>query len=241
MHGFKIAKKSRMSIKESKNRITLCLLTWNEIEGCKSDIPHVPDIFSRIISIDNNSTDGTIEFLQSHGIEVFKQKTPSYNGAYVDAFEYAENSSIVFFHPKGSINIESLNDVVFELRNGADFVLASRIAPGAQNEEDSHFLKPRKWFVICIAIFCKIRWGMNKTFYLDDPLHGFRGLSHNFYARLGLILPNLTADVEMVRHAYKNEFNISIIPVLERERLGGVTHFPAWSTGLKIMRFVFSR
>lgn len=218
--------------------LSLCLLTWNEIEGCKLDVHRIPLIFDRIYAIDNNSTDGTVEFLKKAGIEVINQESKSYNGAYHDAIHHAKNSSIIFFHPKGTIDIESLEIAAEQMRSGVDFLLASRNTRGGKNEEDTKILKPRKWFIIIIALISKIRWGLARGFFLDDPLHGYRGLSSNFMKTLVLHKNAVTADLEMVKHAYKGSFEIQVIPVKESPRITGATHFPAISTGKKILEYI---
>lgn len=218
--------------------LSLCLLTWNEIEGCKMDVPRIPPIFDRIYALDNNSNDGTVEFLNDAGIEVINQESKSYNGAYIDAIHQAKDSSIIFFHPKGTIDIESLEIAVERMRSGVDFLLASRNTRGARNEEDDKTLKPRKWFVILIALISKIRWGISRRVFLDDPLHGYRGLSNQFIKTLVLRENTVTADLEMIRHAYKRSFDIQVIPVKESPRINGSTHFPAFSTGKKILKYI---
>ena len=218
--------------------VSLCLLTWNEIEGCKLDVPNIPPIFDRVFAIDNSSTDGTIEYLEKNGIAVIKQVSKSYNGAYLDAIKYSNDTAVVFFHPKGTIKVDSLFMAAEKMRQGVDFLLASRISSGAQNEEDHHFFKPRKWFVIFIAIVSKIRWGLRSKVFLDDPLHGYRGTSAKFMSSLSLKPIGITADVEMIKHAYTGSFSLQVYPVKEIERPNGDTHFPAISTGRKILKYV---
>jgi glycosyltransferase involved in cell wall biosynthesis len=46
-------------------RLSLCLLTWNELEGCKIDVPnsqrkHLEEVYA----VDGGSTDGTVEYLE---------------------------------------------------------------------------------------------------------------------------------------------------------------------------------
>ncbi len=220
-------------------QVTLCLLTWNEIRGCKEDVPKIPNIFDRIIAIDNSSTDGTVDYLLGQGIEVFKQVTSSYNGAYIDAIKQSGDSAVIFFHPKGTIDVSTLSIAHQEMKTGVDFLLASRMMKESSNEEDDRFLKPRKWFVFMVAVACKVKWGTRRRFYLDDPLHGYRGLSPKFMKSLNLISRASTADIEMVRHAYRDDFSIKKFPVREFKRPWGDTHFPAFSTGRKILKYLF--
>ena len=228
-----------MTLGTSKVQVSLCLLTWNEVEGCKRDIPRIPVGFDRIYAVDNSSIDGTCDFLAQNGVEVFQQITKSYNGAYIDAIKIAADSAVVFFHPKGTIDVESLSTALGKMKAGGDFVLASRISRGARNEEDYRLIKPRKWFVVFIANTCKIRWGLKSEAYLNDPLHGYRGLSPLFMQTLKLRNVGVTADVEMIRHAYLGDFKLDTFPVIENQRPDGVTHFPAFATGRRILKYVF--
>jgi hypothetical protein len=42
-------------------RLSLCLVVWNELEGCKLDVPRLPrDAFDEVFAVDGGSTDGTV-------------------------------------------------------------------------------------------------------------------------------------------------------------------------------------
>jgi glycosyltransferase involved in cell wall biosynthesis len=219
-------------------KIELCLLVWNELEGCQKDIPLIPDIFDRIYALDGGSNDGTIEFLRSRSIEVIGQTRHSYNGAYLDALDHFKGDALVFFHPKGTINVESLHEMRLLMHEGYDFVLASRLSKESQNEEDKRILRFRKWFVRAIAIVAKIRWGLTKNSYINDPLHGYRGVSRKFVDSLVLLDHGVTADLEMTRHAYSKQLTSVSFPVIEVERASGDTHFPAFKTGKKLLSYI---
>ena len=65
-------------------KITLCLIVWNELEGCKIDVPRLPrNDFFEVIAIDGGSTDGTVEYLESQNIAVYRQPKRGLNAAYV--------------------------------------------------------------------------------------------------------------------------------------------------------------
>jgi len=52
-------------------KTTLCLIVWNELEGCRLDVPKLPrNDFYEFIAVDGGSTDGTVEYLESQGIAV---------------------------------------------------------------------------------------------------------------------------------------------------------------------------
>ena len=88
-------------------KVALCLITWNEIEGCKHDVPQIDKSkFDEIYCIDGGSTDGTVEYLESQGIPVYQQTAKGLNQACKDGADHCHCDAFVFFHPKGSIPVE---------------------------------------------------------------------------------------------------------------------------------------
>lgn len=221
--------------------VSLCLLTWNEVHGCRQVIPKLPrELFGEIFALDGGSTDGTIEYLGSQGIRVVPQRIRSYNSAYVEATEHYSGDAIVFYHPKGTVDAESLPLLVEALSIGADLVVASRMLPGSTNEEDEHIIRHRKWFGQGLSIAASLRWRRKGQPRITDPLHGYRGCSRSFTDSLRFRPTGVTADLEMVRHAYDNGAKIIEIPVNESEREIGGTHFPAFKTGRALIGYIFS-
>ncbi len=48
--------------------VALCLITWNELDGCKHDVPLIDRTkFEQILCVDGGSTDGTVEYLKEQG------------------------------------------------------------------------------------------------------------------------------------------------------------------------------
>ena len=221
-------------------RLTLCLLTWNELAGCENDVPHLPlDEFDEVYAIDGGSKDGTIEYLRGRGITVHPQDRPTYNGAYLCAFRHCTTDALVFFHPKGSIDPASVLAFRPLFEQGADLVIASRIGPGARNEEDDHFLKHRKWFVMGLGLLISLLWRRSGT-HVWDVLHGFRGMRKDAFFAIDPLPAGVSIDLEMVARAYRQRMRIATYPVEERPRLGGSTHFKAWPTGKRLLKYVWS-
>jgi hypothetical protein len=221
-------------------RLTLCLLTWNEIEGCRHDVPLLPlEQFDEVFALDGGSTDGTCDYLISRGIVVHRQELPSYNGAYICAFRLCTTDALVMYHPKGSL------DPIHVLRfrplfeQGADLVIASRIGTGARNEEDDDLIKHRKWFVMGLGLLSSLLWRRQDPI-VWDVLHGFRGMRKTAFESIDPRPRGVSIDLEMVVRAYKQRLRIAIFPVEERSRSGGSTKFKAWPTGKKILKYLWS-
>lgn len=218
--------------------VGLCLLTWNEIEGCKHDIPLLElSKFEQVYCIDGGSTDGTVEFLESLGIEVYKQKKQGYNQAYKEGANICKCDAFVFYHPKGSIPIDDTYRFRHYFENGYELVVGSRMMPGALNEEDDHFFKPRKWFVLGLGLLAKVLFQREGNT-VWDVLHGFRGMTVNAFKKMQISDFSPSADIESVCRAYKLQIKRIEFPTTEGPRLAGTTHFKMFSTGGKLLRYM---
>jgi len=223
-------------------RISLCLLTWNEAHGCSVDLPHIdPSSYFEVFALDGGSTDGTLELLSEAGISVVAQRQRSYNAAYIEALEHFAGDALIFFHPKGTIDPSSLDIMRAKLEAGADLVIASRMLDHSTNEEDDGLFRPRKWFGQGLSIAASARWNRARTARITDPLHGYRACSRAFADDLSLLPRGVTADLEMVKHAYANDARVEEFAIHEAGREVGDTHFPAWSTGKQLVRFLMTK
>ena len=162
-------------------RLTLCLLTLNELEGCRHDVPKLPlDGFDEVFAIDGGSTDGTVEYLTELGLSVFQQDLKGYNGSYISAFRRCSTDGLVMYHPKGSIDPAVLRKFRGYFEQGYELVLASWLVAGAVNEEDSRLFRPRKWFVYALALTAALLWKRDRGMILD-VLHGCRGMRRDAF------------------------------------------------------------
>lgn len=222
--------------------ISLCLLTWNEIYGCQKVVPALPtEIFSEVFALDGGSTDGTVEYLESVSFPVIPQQQRSYNAAYIEALGHYSGDAVVFYHPKGTVDEASLPLLADKLASGFDLVIASRMLPESRNEEDDQFLRHRKWFGLALSHAASLRWNRQAVPRVSDPLHGYRGLSRSFAETLTLQPTGVTADLEMVHAAYRTGVRVAEVPVDESEREVGRTHFPAYTTGRSLLRYLLTR
>ncbi len=219
--------------------LSLCLITWNEIEGCKHDIPRLDKTkFEEIICIDGGSTDGTVEYLEENGIKVFQQSAKGLNQACKDAVAHCHSDAFVFFHPKGSIPIEDAYKFRAFYEDGYEFVVGSRMMKGAHNEEDSKLFRPRKWFVLCLGLLAKILFKREGNT-VWDTLHGFRGMTVDAFNRCNISDMSPSVDIEMVCRSYKLKMKRVEFPTTEIPRIAGESHFKAFSTGKKLLKYMW--
>lgn len=218
--------------------VGLCLLTWNEIAGCKHDVPLIDrSKFEQIYCIDGGSTDGTVEYLREQGIEVYPQTAKGLNRACKDGADRCRCDAFVFFHPKGSVPVEDAYRFRTYYEQGYEFVVASRMMKESRNEEDGKILKPRKWFVLGLGLAAKLLFQKEGNT-VWDALHGFRGMTVEAFRRCDISDRSPSVDIEMVCRSYKLRIRRIEFPTRESARLAGETHFKAFSTGKKLLRYL---
>lgn len=219
--------------------VGLCLITWNELEGCKHDVPLIDrSQFDQVYCIDGGSTDGTVEYLQEQGIEVYRQTAKGLNQACKDGANFCKCDAFVFFHPKGSVPVEDTYKFRELYEQGYEFIVGSRMMKESHNEEDDKLLKPRKWFVLGLGLAAKILFKKEGNT-IWDSLHGFRGMTVEAFKKCDISDMSPSVDIEMVCRSYKLKLKRIEFPTTERARIAGETHFKAFSTGKKLLKYLF--
>lgn len=220
-------------------KISLCLLVWNELDGCQADVPDLPrDSFDEVYAVDGGSSDGTVEYLKSQGVPVYLQPKKGLNAAYIYAVEKSKCDAVVVFFPKGTISPASLLQFRPLLEAGNDLVVASRNIAGAQNEEDAKLIKPRKWGVVGLALLVACLW-RREGYFIRDVLHGYKGFSISGFNKIKLFDHGLSIDVEMVVRSYRLRLKRAEFPVSEIARPFGKTRFKILPTGLKLLKYLW--
>jgi glycosyltransferase involved in cell wall biosynthesis len=219
-------------------KISLCLVVWNELTGCKIDVPNLPlDEFDEVYAVDGGSTDGTVEYLESQNIAVHQQPKNGLNAAYVHANDMSTCDAVVVFFPKATTPTGDLNKFRPLFEQGYELVVASRQVAGSINEEDSQFLRPRKWAVTGLAYLASIVWRKEGNRILD-VLHGFKGWEKEAFKEMKILDYGLSIDIEMVVRSYKLKMKRIEFPTKEVSREYGDTHFKIWPTGEKLLGYL---
>lgn len=218
--------------------ISLILITWNELEGCKHDIPLIDrSKFDEVFCIDGGSTDGTVEYLTEQGIPVYKQTAKGLNQACKDGCDHCNCDAFVFYHPKGSIPVEDTYKFRDFFEQGYQFVVGSRMMKESHNEEDEKLFKPRKWFVLGLGLLAKLLFKREGNT-VWDTLHGFRGMTKEAFVACDISDMSPSIDIEMVCRSYKLRQKRIEFPTTELPRLAGESHFKAFATGKKLLKYM---
>ena len=218
----------------------MCLMVWNELEGCRIDVPQLPrDEFDEIYAVDGGSTDGTVAYLESQGIRVYRQPKPGLNAAYVHANNVSSCEAVVVFFPKATTPPAELSKFRPFFEQGYELIIASRQLKGSINEEDVGLWRPRKWLVSCLAAVASFVW-CREGQRIRDILHGFKGWSREAFSHMKILDHGLSIDIEMVVRSYRLRIRRAEFPTTEVARRYGSTHFRIWPTGKKLLSYLWS-
>jgi glycosyltransferase involved in cell wall biosynthesis len=219
--------------------VSLCLVVWNELAGCRLDVPRLPrDLFDEVYAVDGGSTDGTVEYLQAQGIPVHRQPKKGLNAAYVHANRMSRCDAVVAFFPKGTSPIEDLRKFRLLFEEGYDLVIASRQIAGSVNEEDAGLWRPRKWAVRAVAVVAALVWRREGP-WVRDVLHGFKGWRRSAFERMQVLEHGLSIDLEMVIRSYRLKLKRIEFPTVETSRGYGESHFKFWPTGKRLAAYLW--
>jgi glycosyltransferase involved in cell wall biosynthesis len=220
-------------------KISLCLLVWNEIEGCRIDVPQLPrDAFDEVYAVDAGSIDGTVSYLEHEGIPVYTQPRKGLNAAYIHAAERSTCDAVVIFFPKGTNETADLLKFRPLFKAGYELIIPSRTIRGGRSEEDGRWLKPRKWAVLTLALLAALIW-KHEGYRVRDVLHGFKGFTLSAFRKIAPLDSGMSIDIEMVVRSYRLGLKRIEFPTKEKPRAYGQTHFPFFSSGVKLSSYLW--
>ena len=194
--------------------------------------------FDEVFAIDNGSTDGTVAYLESQHIPVYKQPKKGLNAAYIHAVEKSTCDALVVFFPKGTLPADDVLKFRPLLEQGHDLVIASRNIAGGENEEDGRLLKPRKWSVLMLAALAALLW-RREGHVVRDVLHGVKGFTVSAFERIDPVDYGLSIDVEMVARSYKFKMSRTEFPTIEHPRSWGESNFKFLPTGWALAKYLW--
>ncbi|HVW66375.1 MAG TPA: glycosyltransferase family 2 protein [Candidatus Peribacteraceae bacterium] len=219
-------------------RLTLVILTLNEIDGVRHIVPMIPrDAVDEIIAVDGGSTDGTREFFAEQGIRIVEQQSRGRGEAFRIAMQESNGDALIFFSPDGNESPADIPNFRPLLEQGYDMVIASRMMRGAHNEEDDQFLKPRKWANNIFNLLANLFFRRSGP-WITDSINGFRAVTRDAFEKLKPDGAGYTIEYQTTIRAFKHRMRLAEFPTHEGARVGGETKASSIPTGLRFLRLL---
>ena len=198
-------------MKNTKVEVTFLCCLWNEINRAPIQLNNLIKVlnkkkfFYEIIIIDNNSSDGTREWLRKikfeNVIKVYNIKNIGKGGSIRKGIEIAKSNIIVIFDLDGEYLPEnSLVGIKKIEKTNAAVVLASRTLDGSRN-----FIYIQNYMGVKL-----ITWVINKLFKvnLTDSATGLKIINTNFFKTHKLKYSGFNVDFEIVALALKHGMKV---------------------------------
>lgn len=219
-------------------KISLVILTYNEIVGLRSLFDKIPlSTVDEVFAVDGGSTDGTIEFFQNKGIKVYGQEVKGRGEAFRVAFAKAQGDALLFFSPDGNEDPNDIPKFKPLLEKGMDMVIATRMVPGAHNEEDELLFKWRKWANNAFNLMAN--WTWNRNGFVTDTINGYRAITKSAWRKLSPDGPGYTIEYQSSIRAFKLGLKVAEFPTYESGRIDDRVGSPSINTGLAFLKMYY--
>ena len=135
-------------------KTTLLVMTLNEISAIKIIMPKIKKEWcEQIIIVDGGSTDGTIEWAEENGYDIFVQNKKGLRHAYNEVWEKIKGDIVITFSPDGNSIPELIPDLIDKMKNNFDMVIVSRYLESAKSFDDDIVTKFGNWFFTATVNF----------------------------------------------------------------------------------------
>lgn len=117
---------------------TLVLPVLNEIDGLKAIIPRLPAV-DQILVLDGGSTDGSLEWCLSQGLDIYVQRQRGLRLGLIEAWPKVRGDVMVTFAPDGNDDPAQITPLltVMRLCPDVDMAIVSRYLDGGRSEDDT--------------------------------------------------------------------------------------------------------
>ena len=219
-------------------KISLILLTYNEVTGVKEIFKQLPlQYVDEYFAIDGGSIDGTLKLFEKNNIPYFVQNKKGRGEAFRLAFEKATGDALIFFSPDGNEDPKDIPVFIEHLKKNNDLVIASRFMNGSHNEEDDQFFKWRKWANIAFTLIANFIWNKNK--YISDTINGYRAITKDAWEKISPDADGYTIEYQISIRSMKNKLKIKEFPTYEYSRIDDQIGSPSIPTGLAFLKLLY--
>ena len=214
-------------------KYSLLLPTLNEVEGMTAILPRIrKEWVCEILVVDGGSTDGTVEYAESQGCKVIRQKNPGLPAAYREGAGQAQGEVMITFSPDGNSLPEKIPELIAKMEEGYEMVIVSRYREGAKSEDDT-------WLT---AWGNKIFTGtVNRLFggHYTDCLVMFRAWKVSLLREVRTDIPARAGyDLYLSIYCAQRGLRTAEIPGDEHHRIGGTEKMNPWLNGMAALGLI---
>lgn len=184
---------------------------------------------SRIIVVDNDSTDGTSSFARAAGATVVRESRRGKGFAVLRGFQMARDADLVLIvDGDDTYPAEAALTMIGEVERGAEMVIGTRLTiPQAGVMSSVHSLGNRL-FVALVRLLFGVR--------TKDLLSGYRVFTRRFLDVAALVAQGFEIEAELSLQALAHGFQVAEVPIAYRARpVSSRSKLNAWRDGRRIL------
>jgi len=214
-------------------RVSVIIPTRNEEGNIARVIHDLHELgYYKILVIDANSRDRTVEVAKNLGASVVFQKGTGKGAALRQAFihENVDGDVVVMMDADGSMSAKEIPRFVKALRTGADVVKGSRFLSFGYSEDMNLVRKIGNRILLSLV---NILWSTSYT----DLCYGFEAFTKDALAKLTpqLKSSNFEIEAEICIKARKLRLKVIEVPSIELRRNGGKSNLSTFGDGFRIL------
>ncbi|MCE3237232.1 MAG: glycosyl transferase family 2 [Gammaproteobacteria bacterium] len=218
-------------------KITLAILNRNDLAGSRSIIPRINrSLFHEIFVVDGDSTDGSKDYFVSQKLTTYIVASGGRGAAMRFATSKATGTHLVFLSSDGEENPDDLQNFITYFEQGADLVIASRLAKGGYHKGQAH------WYYIHRLFYLKfITFLINRMFgaKLTDCWNGYRGFRLEALRSTPTDAEDFMLEAQQTIRFLKRGYCIIEFPTQEGVRVEGGSSNPIIKSGWLHLVMIF--
>lgn len=196
------------------------------------------NIIDEIIVVDGHSKDNTAKEVKAElrpGKDKFiLQKKKGFGNALLQGFKIAKGDVVIIMNGDGSHNPKDIPALLKKIKQGYEYVIASRYAKGGRSDDDTliRFIGNRT-----LTFITNLLHGSHVT----DSLHFFTAITRSGFKKLHLASTGFDFCIEILIEAHKAGLKFAEVAVVERPRFAGKSKVNIFSAGAKIFWMILRK
>jgi glycosyltransferase involved in cell wall biosynthesis len=213
----------------------LLLTTMNEVEGLRSLWERIPfRLFDRVLIVDGDSTDGTLQFLAEKGYNALIQNKPGRGNAIRQAMSQINEDVVVLMASDGNDDPSYVASLLAKIDEGYDLASGSRFMKGGRSDDSDDRVGIRRFGNRFFTFIVDVLWGSDLT----DAAYGLRAFRVEAWKKMNINAEKNETEFLMSIRSAKLRLKVCQIPVVEGTRVGGEVKAATLSTGWSLLKVI---